>query len=81
VAKVFGQRYDAIQQRLPKKRSEDDTRSSFPNREAFVLYMLELAAKTRPKIKTPKQLREFRITRLNKRRGFEKGNLRLVRAP
>jgi hypothetical protein len=37
--------------------------------------MLALAAKTRPKIETPKQVREFRIMRLDKRRGFEKRNL------
>jgi hypothetical protein len=43
--------------------------------------MLALAARSRPKIRTPKQLREFRITRSNKSRGFEKGNLCLVRAP
>jgi hypothetical protein len=42
-------------------------------------YMLALAAKIRPKIETPKQLREFRIMRLDKRRGFEKRNLCLLR--
>jgi hypothetical protein len=41
--------------------------------------MLALVARTRPKIETPKQLREFRITRVDKRRGFEKGNVCLLR--
>jgi hypothetical protein len=82
LAKVFGQRYDAIRQRGSKKPdSERDDRSVFANREAFVRYLLELAAKTHPEIRTAKQLRKFQIHRLNKRRGFEKGNLRLVRGP
>jgi hypothetical protein len=82
LATIFGQRYDAVQRRLPnKKRSRHDDRSGFPDREAFVRYMLDLATRNRPKITTPKQLRKFRITRLNKRRGFEKGNLGLVRGP
>lgn len=74
LAKVLGQRYDAIRQRLPDK-------IGFPNREAFVRYMLELADVAQPKINSVRQLRNFRIQRLSQRRGFEKGNLRLVRAP
>jgi hypothetical protein len=74
LAKVFGQRYDAIRQRFAKK-------AALPEREAFVRYMLELAAVTQPKISSVKQLRNFRIQRLSHRRGYEKGNLRLVRAP
>lgn len=71
LAKVFGQRYDALRQRLPN-------RARVPNREAFVHYMLALAANTKPTIRTAKQLRRFRIQRMNDRRGFEKGNLCLV---
>jgi hypothetical protein len=74
LAKVFGQRYDTIRQRF---RNE----AALPKREAFVRYMLELAAVTQPRISTVKQLRHFRIQRLSERRGFEKGNLCLVRAP
>jgi hypothetical protein len=74
LAKVFGQRYDAFRQRFPNK-------AVLPKREPFVRYMLELAAVAEPRISTVKQLRNFRIQRLSKRRGFEKGNLCLVRAP
>jgi hypothetical protein len=74
LAKVFGQRYDTIRQRFPNK-------AALPKREAFVRYMLELAAVAEPRISTVKQLRRFRIQRLSNRRGFEKGNLCLVRAP
>jgi hypothetical protein len=74
LAKIFGQRYDAIRQRFPDK-------IGFANREAFVRYLLDLAAVIEPKITTVKQLRTFRIQRLSTRRGFEKGNLRLVKAP
>jgi hypothetical protein len=74
LAGVFGQRYDAIRQRFRNK-------AELPRRETFVRYMLELAAIAEPKIRTVKQLRTFRIQRLNDRRGFEKGNLSLVRPP
>jgi hypothetical protein len=73
LAKVFGQRYDAIHQRHGKL-------SDFPYREAFIRYMLALADRARPKIRTAKELRDFRIQRINDRRGFEKGNLRLVKS-
>jgi hypothetical protein len=74
LAEVLGQRYDAIRQR-------HGHHSNFPDRASFIWEMLALAARNRPEIRTPKQLRKFRITRLNNRRGFEKGNLCLVRAP
>ena len=71
LAEVIGERYDAIRQR-------HGHHSNFPDRASFIRYMLALVAKTRPKIGTPKQLREFRIMRLDKRRGFEKRNLCLL---
>ena len=74
VARVFGQRYDTIRQRYGH-------RKAFPDRASFIHHMLALASRTRPKIRTVKQLRQFRITRLDHRRGFQEGNLCLVRAP
>jgi hypothetical protein len=74
LARIFGQRYDAIRNRLRNK-------SGLPQREAFVRYMLAVAASSQPNIRTAKHLRKFRIQRVNDRGGFEKGNLRLVRAP
>jgi hypothetical protein len=74
LAKIFGQRYDTIRQRHGDQRS-------FPDRPSFIRHMLALAARTHPKIITPNQLRQFRITRLDARRGFQPGNLQLVRAP
>jgi hypothetical protein len=74
LAKIFGQRYDAIRQR-------HGSINSFADRKAFISYMLALADTMHPKVRTAKQLRDFRIQRIKDRRGFEKGNLQLGRAP
>ncbi len=74
LAIIFGQRFDAIRQRVGK--------SKCPLRRAqFVNYLIKLAAAARPKITRPNQLRAYRIERANKQRGFEIGNLRLVKSP
>jgi len=71
LAKVFGQRYDAIRQRFGKK-------AGLGEREAFVRYMLAMVAVAKPKIRTARQLRQFQIQRVNRERGFEEGNLELT---
>jgi|ERR1041384_842408 hypothetical protein len=74
LARIFGQRYDAIRYRYGKK-------AGLPSREDFVRHMSALAATAKPKIRIAKELRKFRIQRVDDRRGFKKENLRLVRAP
>lgn len=72
LADVFGHRYDAIRQRVGK-------RGCPLSRQEFVNYMIELARTARRKITTARQLRKYRIERANQHRGFEKGNLRLIK--
>jgi hypothetical protein len=74
LARIFGQRFDAIRQRGDKNKCR-------LSREEFVNYLLQLSAAARPKITTPKQLRTYRIERANRNRGFEIGNLRLTKSP
>jgi hypothetical protein len=74
LADIFGHRYDTIRQRVGRRRCG-------LNRQEFVNYMIKLAGTARPKITTAKRLRQYRIERANQRRGFEIGNLRLVRSP
>jgi hypothetical protein len=74
LARIFGQRFDAIRQRGGKKKCP-------LSREEFVNYLLKLSASAQPRITTPKQLRAYKIERANRNRGFEIGNLRLTKSP
>ena len=87
MAKIFGERFDAIKQRCNNPRSSSyrwyggrGIRCEFLDRDAFVCYMLELVAKEYPQITSVDDLRKYEIDRTDNDDNYKRGNLRLVSA-